>query len=323
MSLTSYATHNVTTQLSPSNSEILKQFEQFLSKKESNEVHIQQPRYDKNFDIIEREIDYFEKIFSQHRELLGKTPDDLRSIECITKSISERKILFNSSIYQDNSSVDNVIISLSDIMKQHERILKPLEQLKSLLKCIDTIICNQSGLISFLKQQDNTKPLLQNDIDKMFAFIAPIVKYSDDELQIFIKSLFYDSIKTNFENQKNIPSFYLFNLLKHTLDKLQKVISSLNIVQFSRSFENAVYSMQKLCDDIKSISKSDQIAQNILPFISIANKTISFHISYIQKKSNEWKEYLATVDFLSPQLKKTMEKFLSTEKDLSVFESNN
>ena len=323
VALTSHAKNNPEIQLSSSSSEILKQFEKFLSNKESSEKPIQQKKYDKNFDIIDKGVDSFEKNFSQHRELLGKIPDDLSSIECISKSISERKILFNTSIFQDTSSVDSVISSLNDIKKQHEKIYKYLEQLKVLLQCIDTIMCNNSVVISFLKQQDNTKSLLQNDIDKIFAFVAPIMNYSSDELQIFIKSLFYDSLKTNFENQQNIPSFYLFNLLKHTLDKLQNVMSSVTSMQFNRSFENAIYSMQKLCDDINSISKSDQIAQNILPFLSIAKKTISFQMSYIQKKSNELKDYLATIDFLGQQLKKTIEKFLATEKDLSVFESDN
>ena len=148
-----------------------------------------------------------------------------------------------------------------------------------------------------------------------------MVKYLHKNTQEMVKSAFIDAVKTRFEDKPNIPSYYFFHLMQNILERFEKTSNDMNPSAFNRKFENAVYSMQKLLDDLDNLTKSDQVAKNVVPLLSCAKRTQLFQRDFIQKKWKEWKEYLAALETVTKQVKEVLKRQLEMEKDQSIFDN--
>ena len=307
------------------NAEMLKQFAKFLRENETKNTETEEvmPRImDKNFRIIDGARDELEKIFDHYSEILILCPEEDKStIECISSSIFERKIVFQDVMAQSPDVVERAIIALIEILKGYEETIPHIQDVVVLLRCLDIITGGNSAIMETLKNRNNIIPLMYNDAEEIYDKIEPMLRYSDEITKVMVKSAFIDATKTRFEDKPNIPSYYVFHLMQNILEKLEKTAKDMNQSTFNRRFENAVYSMQKLLDDLDNSMKSDQVAKNIVPLLNGAKKTLLFQRDFIQKKAKEWKEYLATLETVTKQVKDVLKKAIEVEKDQSIFDN--
>lgn len=313
------------TQIKNKNSEMLKQFARFLEQSEQIDTKTQKtaPRIrDKNFGIIDGGSDELRKIFDSHPEVLIQHPDDFKLvIACISNSIFERKAIFQDVMFQPSEIVDKAVTALSGILGEYTDIIPQIRALVMLLRCTDVISGTNPSIIDALRNKDNTVPLISSDAEEVYSKIKPMIKYSPERMQAMMKSLFFDAVKTRFEDKPNIPSYYIFHLMNNILEKLEKTEKDMKKPTFNRSFENAIYTMQKLLGDMDNFAKSDQVAKNMVPFLDGARKTMISQVDLIQKIAKGWQEYLMTLEVVTRQVKNTLKRIIETEKDQSIFDN--
>lgn len=307
------------------NAEMLAQFAKFLRENDAqnSETTGGIPMImDKNFSIVDGVRDELRRIFDAYPDILTLHPSkDKSAIECISSSISERKIVFQDVMAQSPDVVEKAIISLLEILNGYEDILPHMYDMVVLLRCLDTITGSNSGIIEALKNRHNTIPLISIDAEEIYDKIEPMVKYLHENTKAIVKSAFVDAVKTRFEDKPNIPSYYFFHLMKNILDRLEKTAKDMNQSTFNRRFENAIYSMQKLLDDLDNSAKSDQVAKNVIPLLNGAKRTLLFQRDFVQKKGKEWKEYFATLETVTKQVKEVLKRGIEIEKDQSIFDN--
>ena len=301
------------------NFELLQQFETFLKNRKQNNDTNSTPKkktIDKNFELIDNFKDKINKILESHPDILTKRPEDFKlAIDCLAKSISERK-----NLLQDKDIAEATEKSISEIAKQYEEIIANIQGIIILLRCTDLIL-NEGNIMGLLKQHNNAGPLTSNDATNLLNKLAPMTKYLPDTAKSMITSIFIDASKTKFEERPNIPSYYTFQLLKNIYDALKKIENNMNKTTFNRSFENAIFSMKKLLSDLENLTKSDQIAKNIIPFYEGAKKNLILQMDFIQKREKEWKEYLATLELISKQIKGAIKEIIEAKKDQTIFDT--
>ena len=301
------------------NFELLQQFETFLKTKGKNKSEMPSHKTvkDKNFEIIEKSIDNIKKIFESNPDILSKRPSDYRlAMDCISKSIYERQNMF-----QDKEIIEGAKTAVLETCNQYEEIIPHIQNLIILLRCVDTISSNTIRIVKELTQKDSTKPITQSDAEELFNKLAPMVRYLPENTQNMLKMIFIEASKTKFEERPNIPSYYMFHLMKNILDNIEKIFKNLNQTTFLRSFENATYTMQKLLTDLDLSAKSDQTAKNVASFFESAKKTVMSQMDFIQKREKEWKEYISAVTMLLEQVKKALNEAVETKKDQTIFDN--
>lgn len=313
-----------TKRIEDKNAEMLQQFAKFLRENEtqnSETAEVLPKIIDKNFSIIDGVRDELQEIFYAYPDVLTRHPNkDKSAIACISSSIFERKIAFQDVMAQSPDVVEKTIIDLGDIVKGYEDITSHIYDTIVLLRCLDTITGDDSGIIETLKNMYNTRPLMSIDAEEIYGKIEPMVKYYNENTKAMVKSAFVDAVKTRFEDKPNIPSYYFFHLMQTILERLERTGKDMNGPTFNRRFENAIYSMQKLLNDLDNSTKSDQVARNVTPLLNGAKRTLLFQKDFIQKKAKEWKEYLATLEILTKQVKEVLKRGIEIEKDQSIFD---
>ena len=306
------------------NAEMLEQFAKFLKQNEAKNAEGEEatPRIiDKNFRIIDASRDELRKIFDHYPEILTSRPkEDNSAIECISNSIFERKTVFQDVLAQSPDVVEKAIMALIEIVNGYEDITPRIDDTVVLLRCLDSMTWVNSNIMVALKNRNSTIPLMNTDAEEIYSKIAPMIRYSRESTMAMVKSVFTDAVKTKFEDKPNIPSYYVFHLMQNIVDKLDKISKDTKQATFNRNFENAIYSLQKLLDDLTVSMKSDQIAKNVIPLLDGAKRTLLFQKDFIQKKAKEWKEYLATLETVINQVKEVLKKTIEIEKDQSIFE---
>lgn len=314
-------------QIENQNSEMVKQFAEFLEARTqtgTKGAEVKPKVRDKNFDIIDAGRDELRQIFDSYQEILDHCPSDFKlAIDCISNSIFERKIIFQNVMFQSSEMVDKAISALSEILNEYNNIFPQIYNTVILLRCANIIVEANPGIVENLHNKDSITPLTQNDAEEMYEKIEPMIKYSNEGTKAMIKSIFINAVKNRFEEKPNIPSYYAFHLIKNILDMLDKTEKDMKQATFNRSFENAVYSMQKLSDELNNFLKSDQIAKNIMPFMNGAKKTLTSQIDFIQKKAREWREYMATLEIATRQVKDILKQIIEADKDQSIFDNIN
>ena len=188
------------------------------------------------------------------------------------------------------------------------------------MKCIDIIIDDNIGIIPFLKRCNHKNPVEKNVATSIINTLEPMRKFLPESSQNMITSIFLEASKSKFEDRQNIPSYYCFHVLSNILCYMEKTYKNINASAFYRSFENSNYSLQKLLIEFDSIANSDETAQNILPLIEDAKKSLMMQMDFLKKCLREWKEYIQNIENLYKQIKDVIKKTLEADKDQSIFD---
>ena len=303
-------------------SEEYKQFQEFMKFKEQADGEKAQDSKDekvfdrKNFSIIESVRNSLREELENRRDVLSGRPADFKmAIDMISKAVPERKAMFHES-----NSVESAEKAIKAINDAYDEILPKIQELVIFLRCFDMISDNVSGIIETLQELDNIKILTQKDAENLWNKIEPALRYSSEPLQLAVKNIFIDAAKSNFEDKPNIPSYYAFHLMSNILSNLKEKHEKLNQAAFLRSFENAIYPLQKLISDFDVAIKSDQTPKNTITFFENAKKTTMSQLDFLQKRSKEWKEYISSLETLINRTCDIVSDCLKSEKDQSIFD---
>lgn len=302
-----------------SNTEILKQFEIFLNNKKQDKTTKAEPAKqvkDKNFELIEQLQDDLQKIFNTSWDTLAKKPTDISiELKCILDFIRGHK-----DIGQTKEAMESIEKAISEFLEQFQDITNKIQVCLALLRTLDLTTDKTFGIIDILKKMDNAKPIATNAAESISNNVGPMLRYYPETLQNRIRTMFTGASKTNFDNRPNVPSYYLIHLFSIISEQLQKLQVGKAPALFCRIFEETVYQMQKLIEDIGREAKSDQSAPNVIPFLENEKKTVTLLLDSVKKTSKEWKEYISTISTVDKDVRERITEFIKVEKDQSIFE---
>ncbi|MDR1391089.1 MAG: hypothetical protein LBI95_01830 [Holosporales bacterium] len=308
--------------LSPEKVAELKSIIDILSKRkiESNQFEEKQKITDANFRIIFEACDKLRSLIENDYSLLSKRPQSE-----FEPYLALLKIFISGyeNVISDKKTAELVIESISELPDSFSRLNSDIRSLITLLRIMDLLTDTNSGLASKFQEMDHVKPLNHSEIQQVLEnSLEQLKRFLADSTKKMINDIIVTSGKTLFENQPNIPSYAVFNVMNCVFKLLTKNFESFeqNQKTFFRKFKSLLNDLDKLSEDLSYLEKSDRTAANIVVFLIGMRKSLQSASVELKKILKIWDEYTKDISSLCKQVIDVIEKSLQEKKDLKIFD---